>query len=67
MKISFFENDLGHLHMGRIQHTHRARKANDHANPVQLSAPEFHLFILVRLPIPKHDGLLRYLKLATGS
>ena len=23
---------LSHLHMGRIQHTHRARKANDHAN-----------------------------------
>ena len=32
MEIFFFKDDLSHLHMGRIQHTHRARKANDHAN-----------------------------------
>jgi hypothetical protein len=28
MKISFFEDDLGPLHMGRIQHTHRASPFN---------------------------------------
>ena len=53
--------------MRRIQHTHRARKANDPPTPVPLSAPECHLLIWVRFPIPTHDGLLRYLKLATGS
>ena len=50
MKIFFFEDDLSHLHMGRIQHAHRARIANDHANSCTALSSQVPSIYLGMLP-----------------
>jgi hypothetical protein len=67
MRIFFFEDDSAICIWGEFSIPTGPEKPTTTPTPIQLSEPEFHLFIWVRFPIPQHDGLLRYLKLATGS
>jgi hypothetical protein len=54
LKIFFLDDVLSHLHMGRIQHAYRARKANDHASSCTTLSSRVPSIDLGTLPIPKH-------------